>query len=187
MKHNICIQYKHVRIRTLKEEDLENLRKWRNDKKISAFLRKIDEITPEMQKEWYVKDCEDKSVVTFAIDEINTLNRMVGSVSIYDIKNDTAEIGKIVVGDNEAKGKKIGYYALLLAMFAGYKRLGINKYLGEVSEENKPAYINDMRAGFIITGKHDCENGGSELEMILPKENFFAKHDFLDEFEIIEY
>lgn len=184
MNHNICVKYKHVRIRPLREEDLENLRKWRNDKKIGEFLRKIDEITPEMQENWYLNDCKDETVATFAIEEVESLNRVVGSVSIYDINGDTAEIGKIVVGDEEAKGKKIGYYALLLAMYAGYEKLGINQYLGEVSEENKPAYINDMRAGFIITGKHDCEDGGSELEMILPKQHFFEVHDFLNDFEM---
>lgn len=184
MNHDISVEYKHVRIRPLKESDLEYLRRWRNDSQLNSFLRKIDEITPEMQKIWWINDCKDSEVATFAIEEIETLNRIVGSVSIYDIKDDTAEIGKIVVGDPDAKGKKIGYYALLMAMYAGYEKLGINKYLGEVHEDNKPAYVNDMRAGFIVTGKHPYIDGGYELDMVLPKEHFIETHDFISEFKI---
>lgn len=184
MNHDIVVTYKHVRIRPLVESDLENLRTWRNDEKISAYLRKIDPITPEQQKNWWIGDCADPSVATFAIDEIDELNRMVGSVSVYDIKGDTAEIGRIVVGDPDAKGKKIGFYALLMAMYAGYERLGIETFLGEVHEENKPAYVNDMKAGFIVTGKHEFVSGGYELEMNLPKEHFWEVHDFLDEFKL---
>lgn len=186
MKHNIVVEYKHVRIRPLTEDDLENLRRWRNDEKMSTFLRKIGEITPEMQMNWYKKDCADVTTATFAIEEISELNRMVGSVSVYDIDGDVAEVGKIVVGDPEAKGKKIGYYGLLMAMYAGYQKLGIKNYLGEVHEDNKPAYINDMRAGFIVTGKHKFADGGYELEMHLPKEHFWDTHDFLSDFKIIE-
>lgn len=184
MNHDIVVTYKHVRIRPLVESDLENLRRWRNDEKISEFLRKIDPITPEQQKNWWLRDCTDPTVATFAIDENNELNRMVGSVSIYGIKGDVAEIGRIVVGDSDAKGKKIGYYALLMALYVGYERLGIETFLGEVHEENKPSYVNFMRAGFIVTGKHEFVSGGYELEMNLPKKHFKDVHDFLDEFKL---
>ena len=186
MKHNICAEYKHVRIRPLREEDLENLRMWRNNKDMSQFLRPIDEITPEMQKEWFVKECGDISSATFAIEEIDSLKRMVGSVAIYDIKGDKAEVGKIVVGDPEAKGKKIGYYGLLLAMYVGYEKFKIEEFLGEVHEDNMSAKTNDLKAGFIVTGKHPFINGGNELEMHLPKQHFFETHDFLEDVKVYE-
>ena len=184
MNHNIVVNYKHVRIRPLVEEDIEKLRIWRNDSNLNEYLRKIDNITTEAQIAWWKNDCKDETVATFAIDEVESLNRIVGSVSIYNIRSHTAEIGRIVVGDHEAKGKKIGYFALLMAMYAGYQRLDIKEYYGEVHEDNKPAYINDMRAGFIVTGKHPYESGGYELEMILPKDHFCKVHDFLDNFMI---
>lgn len=186
MNHNICAEFKHVRLRPLRESDLEHLREWRNNKEMSKFLRNIGEITPEMQLNWYKKECEDATSATFAIEEIDELNRIVGSVAIYDINCDIAEVGKIVVGDPEAKGKKIGYYGLLLAMYIGYNKLGIEKYLGEVHEDNMSAKTNDLRAGFIVTGKHEYVNGGYELDMILPKEHFYEVHDFLDEIKIYE-
>ncbi len=184
MKHNICAEYKHVRIRPLEEKDIELLRKWRNNKALSEFLRPMNEITVDMQKRWFASYLQDENNVTFAIEEIRDLNRVVGSVSLYDFKGDTAEVGKIVVGDPEAKGKKIGYYALLLAMYVGYQELGIRDYFGEVHEENNAARINDMRIGFLVTGKHPFVSGGYELEMHLPKEHFEKTHDFLSDIKI---
>lgn len=186
MKHNICAEYKHVRIRPLREGDLEYLRKWRNNKEMSTFLRPIGEITSEMQKQWFERECDDQTSATFAIEEIDELNRIVGSVAVYDINGTEAEVGKIVVGDPDAKGKKIGYYGLLLAMYVGYEKLGIEKFLGEVHEDNMSAKTNDLRAGFIVTGKHPFVNGGYELEMNLPKQHFFDTHDFLDDVKIYE-
>lgn len=186
MKHRFSAEYKHVRIRPLMEDDIELLRKWRNDQTLSEFLKPIGTITEEMQKNWYYDYLEDDTIATFAIEEISELNRVVGSVAIYDFDKDIAEVGKIVVGDPEAKGKKIGYYGLLLAMYTGYEKMGINKYLGEVHEYNMSAKTNDLRAGFIVKGKRPFMKGGYELVMELPKEHFYEVHDFLDEIKIYE-
>ncbi len=186
MKHNCCAEYRHVRIRPLHETDIELLRQWRNNAALSEFLNPIGEITPEMQKKWYKEYLEDQSIATFAIEEIQDLNRVVGSVAVYGFRGDEAEVGKIVVGDPEAKGKKIGYYGLLLAMYVGYQKMGVNTYLGDVHEDNMSAKTNDLRAGFIVTGKHPFVKGGYELEMVLPKKHFEEVHDFLDEIRLYE-
>lgn len=184
MNHNICAEFKHVRLRPLRESDLEHLREWRNNKEISKFLRNIGEIKPEMQLNWYKKECEDATSATFAIEEIDELNRLVGSVAIYDINGDSAEVGKIVVGDPEAKGKKIGYYALIIAMYIGCNKFGIENYFLEVHEDNMPAKTNYLRTGFVVTGKHEYATGGYELEMMLAKKHFYELHDFLDGIKI---
>lgn len=184
MRHEIHVQYKHVLLRPLRESDLECLRMWRNDKKYNAFLKDIGEVTPQMQMNWFKSECDDKYSYTFAIEEIQELNRLVGSVAIYDIHDDIASSGKIVVGDKEASGRKIGYYGLILAMYAGYQKLGINKYVADVHEDNKPAYINDLRMGFVITGRHPYVAGGYEAEIELTRERFWETHDFLDEIKI---
>lgn len=85
---------------------MEKLRTWRNDPLLNGFLCKIDKISIRDQVKWWENNCIDDTVATFAIDEVGSLNRLVGSVAVYDIKGDTAEVGKILVGDPEAKGKK---------------------------------------------------------------------------------
>ena len=85
MRFDYFAEYKHVRIRPLEERDIEKIRIWRNDSDNTDFLRDIGEITPEMQLNWYKKDIEDDTSCTFAIEEISELNRIVGSVAIYEI------------------------------------------------------------------------------------------------------
>lgn len=179
-------EYKHVRIRPLEKKDIEFLRVWRNDKSISTFLRPIGEITPEMQEKWYEGYLKDPDIIQFAIEETSELHRMVGSVALYDFNGSEAEVGKIVVGDPEAKGKKIGYYGLILAMHVGYQKLGISKYIGDVHEDNASAKINDLRAGFVIKGKHPFVTGGYELEIEVTKEHFEETHDFLKDIKILQ-
>lgn len=186
MNSKYIAEYKHVRIRPLEETDIELLREWRNDKNISSFLNPIDEITPDMQREWYYQYLQDSTIIQFAIEEKQDLNRVVGSVALYGFDGDRAEVGKIVVGDPEAKGKKIGFYGLILAMYLGFEKLGINTYIGDVHEDNIPAKTNDLRAGFVVTGKHEFISGGYELELELTKSRFKETHDFLDKVVIYQ-
>lgn len=187
MRFDYFAEYKHVRIRPLEERDIEKIRIWRNDSDNTDFLRDIGEITPEMQLNWYKKDIEDDTSCTFAIEEISELNRIVGSVAIYEIHGNRAEIGKILIGDKDAKGKKIGFIALILAMHVAFEKMGIENLYGDVHENNMSAKTNDLRAGFIITGQHPFYKGGIEYEMILPKNHFYETHDFTDEFSIKTY
>lgn len=186
MKHKHCAEYRNVRIRPLHETDIELLRQWRNDASLSKFLNPMVEITPEMQKKWYESYLNDQSIVTFAIEEIQDLHRLVGSVALYDFDGDKAEVGKLEIGDPAARGKKISYYGILMAMYVGYQKLGINTYLSEVHEDNMAPKINTLRAGFIVTGKRPFIKGGYELEMVLPKAHFEEVHDFLDKIRLYE-
>ena len=184
MIHNITGQYRNTLIRPLNDSDLESLRMWRNNSGMNKYLKKINEITPDMQLNWFKNYCLDKSIFTFAIDETNELKHIVGSISIYDIHDTDAKIGKFLIGDENAKGKKIGYYSLLLSLYIGFTKLGLNTIMLDVHENNLPAYHNYEKAGFSVIGKHPFNNDGYELEMLLTKEQFFEIHDFTNEFVI---
>ncbi len=186
MKHSIYLDYKYIRLRPLNINDLEYLRKWRNDGTLNKFLRPIGEISYDMQKNWYDKECKDNTSITFAIEETRSLHRIVGSVAVYDINGDNAEVGKIVIGDPAARGKKIGYYALLMAMYMGFERFGINRYTLEVHEDNMPAKINYLKSGFVEIGNHPFISGGKELDMSLTREMFYEKHAFVKEIKMYE-
>ena len=181
VEHHYKAEYGAVRIRPLQHADIELLRQWRNNSSLSEFLNPIGEITPEMQEKWYKEYLADPDIATFAIEEIQNLNRVVGSVAIYRFRGDEAEVGKIVVGDPEAKGKKIGYYGLLLAMEVGFRIFGIQTYFLSVHEDNLPARKIYSYAGFVQIGKHHFVKGGEELEMMLKKAKMEVGHDFLQE------
>lgn len=165
MRHQYSAVYDNVRLRPLEERDIENLRNWRNNEEKTKYLRKIPYITSEMQRKWYMDYLENEDEITFAIDEISELNRMVGSVSLYNFQDDVVEIGKIQIGDEDAGGRGIGRKSLVMAMTIAFKLLGINKVVGSVHQENIAAHKNDMKIGFQIVGKHEAPMGGVEDEI----------------------
>lgn len=164
MNHKFEARYADTYLRPLKNEDIENLRLWRNDKQATRFLRPLDYITPEMQAKWFDSYLKNESEITFAIIEDKDLNRMVGSVAIYEINrtNHTAEIGKIQIGDKDAHGRGIGKKALVMAMKVGFQKLGITKFVGEVHQENVTARTNDKKIGFKFVGTQPSVAGGTE-------------------------
>lgn len=173
MKHDFCAENNICRISPLKEDNIENLRKWRNDKELSAFLRPVPYITPEMEKKWFHEYLNDKNTCFFSITDLTT-GHMIGSLALYDIAGDTCDIGKIVIGDPSAHGKGMGYNAFLLAMCVGIRKLGIENFRLDVHTENIAALSIYVKAGFEICGSHDFMNGGKELEMKIDADRFKA-------------
>lgn len=181
MDHKYCADYVNVRLRPLKECDIENLRVWRNDREATKYLRNVGTITPEMQKAWFENYLKSPDVLTFAIVETKDLNRMVGSVALYDIAGDVAEIGKIQVGDPEAHGKGIGRLATVLAMWIGFRELGLKKIIASVHQENIPAHRNDMKMGFRIVGSHPSHVGGFEDEIEIDEARLIEVNPYVSE------
>ena len=186
MKPRWCASYKHVTVRPIEEDDIEKLRLWRNDQEIKRFLSPIPEITKEMQQDWYHSYLKDPNIITYAIDERSELNRMVGTVSIYDFNGDIARAGKTIVGDPDARGKNIGYLGETLALYIGYQKMGISKYLTEVHEENIASQKMAYKIGFRRVGKHKFDVFGFEDDFILNKDFFEKIHDFLPEVRLFE-
>lgn len=165
MNHKYGASYDNVRLRPLEKNDIENLRVWRNDKSKTQFLKPIGEITPEMQLEWFKKYLDNQDEITFAIEETKDLNRMVGSVTLYNFHGKVAEVGKIQIGDREANGRGIGRKSLVMAMWIGFKKLELEKIVGAVHRENIAAHKNDMKIGFLVVGEHEAPMGGVEDEI----------------------
>lgn len=152
MNHNYTIKNQNVFLRPLGENDIELLRNWRNDKSNSKFLRQIPYITKEAQKQWFVNYLNNADEICFAIEECCELNRVVGSLSLYNFNGDTAEFGKILIGDIEAHGKQIGFNATVAALRIAFETLKLKKVVLEVYEENIAAKRIYEKAGFVCKG-----------------------------------
>ena len=172
-------EYNNIRIRPIVETDIEKLRVWRNNADISKFLRPVGEITKEMQKAWYDEYERDDKMLTFAIEETKDLKRMVGSVAFYEYEGEESKIGKTVVGDPEAKGKSVGFWGELLALYLGFERYGVKIFRTEVHEKNIASQKMITKHGFIKTGKRKAFDGGIEDEMT--KERLMEVHPYLNE------
>ncbi len=184
MDHNYEAVFENVRIRPLVKDDIEKLRVWRNDASKTQFLRSIGEITPKMQEAWFENYLSNPDEITFAIDETERLNRIVGSVTLYNFNGSTAEVGKIQIGDSEANGCGIGRKSLVMAMWIGFQKLGLRKIVGSVHRENIAAHVNDMRVGFQIVGAHSAPTGGIEDELEIDEKRLMDINPFVRQIEM---
>lgn len=184
MNHNYFAKYKNILLRPLNHDDIEKLRVWRNDMHATRFLRQIGHITPEMQEKWFGNYLENQSEITFAIVETEELNRIVGSLSIYDIKGNEAEFGKIQIGDPQAHGKGIGRICMVMAFKIGFDLLNLKKITGFVHQENIAAHTNDMKIGFKITGKKVSAVGGYEDIIEIDRDTLFDVNSYAKDIEI---
>lgn len=178
--------YGNVRIRPLNHDDIEQLRVWRNDKEKTKYLRNIGTITSEMQEAWFTEYTNRDTDVVFAIEEISELNRLVGSLSLYNFTNDIAEIGKIQIGDEEAHGKGIGRISFVLAMLIGFQKFGLKEIIASVNPENIPAYKNYIRIGFEIVGQHNFMDG-IEYELFINFNKLRKKFLYVSEIKVMKY
>ncbi len=96
MRHSFYAEYGTIVLRPIIHEDIENLRKWRNDKAISAFLRNIGYVTVEKQECWYHDYLANEKEIAFGIcDYVIDTHNIIGSISLYNIDMNA---GKAMVG-----------------------------------------------------------------------------------------
>lgn len=164
----------------LRKDHIENLRIWRNDASQTEFLRKLDYITEEKQLQWFQKYCEDETQIVFAIYEIKELNRMVGSVSLYNINlaTGTSEVGRIQIGDCEAHRRGLGRTSLVGAIKVAFQCLGIKKIIASVHKDNIAAHSNDLKIGFRIVGEIDSAIGGKEDLIEMTEEDAIKANEY---------
>lgn len=174
MEHTYKNTYKNVTIRPLNVNDIEFLRMWRNDESNTLFLRKLPFITTEMQRLWFDKYLSNTDEICFAIDETNVLNRIVGSLSLYDFKERQAEFGKILIGDDEAHGKNIGVNSIIALLYIAFDDLKLDRIILHVYAENRGAVHIYNKVGFTIEETHISDNM-TEYTMAIKKNSFFEK------------
>ena len=180
MKHSYFKTYKNIELKPLSQNEIELLRSWRNDPANTKYLSKIPFITEQMQREWFERYLLNVDEMTFAIYEVKELERAVGSLSLYDFSDESAELGKIMVGDSAAHGKKIGYNAVIAALKIAFDDLKLKKVRLTVFEENAKALYIYQKAGFKTKRSYD-KDGRIELYMEIEAEEFFINTISLDD------
>lgn len=158
MQHNYSKENKNVRIRPLEEKDIEMLRKWRNNKESTIYLKSIPHISKEMQIKWFKSYLDTTDEVFFGIEEIGTFNRLVGSLSLYDIRDEECVLGKILIGEKKARGCGIGFKAIQAAIEVALEQLGIVRIKLYVYKKNVAALCVYKKVGFDIVEKHGAIN-----------------------------
>ena len=174
MRHNFEKQYKNVLIRQLQKEDIELIRKWRNEPKNTTYLSHIPFITAEMQAKWYEKYLDNADEMTFAIVENSQLNSVVGSLSLYNFEKNKVEFGKILIGNENAHGKSVGVNAIKAVLWIAFNELKMKQVYLHVYKNNRSACKVYEKVGFKIQTCNTL-NGMTELVMYIDHEMFLME------------
>ncbi|OUQ14431.1 hypothetical protein B5E87_02815 [Massilimicrobiota sp. An142] len=146
----MCKINKHVLIRPIKYEDAEILMTLNNDRKISSFvvgnpvyvsleeqLRWMDSISNEKNTDRFMIDCDDETVGTLIISNIDNSNG-VANINI-----------KLL---NEMQGKGIGTSSIILGLDYCFNVLSLNCVTAHVLSYNDASLALFRKCGFIREG-----------------------------------
>ncbi len=167
MKHEFRIQNKNIELLPLEHSDIFWLRKWRNNSENTKFLRKIPYITIEDEEIWYESYLKNDNEMIFAIYENQVLNKIVGSLALYDFKQDGCTLGKILIGDCNAHHKRVGLNSVMGAVQIAFNDMKYDWVDLYVYCENIRALTIYRQAGFKIEKSYITGDGLEEVHMIL--------------------
>jgi RimJ/RimL family protein N-acetyltransferase len=141
-------------LRLICAEDLTIIRSWRTREDIRHHFIKSDIISWERHLAWWEDYRTKNDDFVFIIEETEKFNRPVGQVSLYniDLENDEAEHGRLMIGDNEARGKGLARRATELLMTWAFNSLRIKRIYLEVFKDNTIAINLYRRCGFSSCG-----------------------------------
>jgi RimJ/RimL family protein N-acetyltransferase len=138
-------KFDKVRLRSISEDHVDLLRKWKNANKNSFFLK--EEISDEQQRKWYRSFFERENDYMFLVEEkIGTECIVVGCMG-FRVANDIADIYNVIRGReslNQARMRDA-----LLIMCSYIKSLNYQKIGCKVLRDN-PAVGWYLSAGFVV-------------------------------------
>lgn len=175
MDHDFTIENDILRLRPLKIGDIEKLRQWRNHPEIRKWFISHAEISQEQQLQWYTNYLKKANDYVFIIVEKSS-GMDVGTVSLFDI--DLAQSqgrgGRLIIGEEQAKGKKYGLMAYRLLIDFGFNVLGVKMFYEEVMETNKPSINLLIKCGFKFMEHYEAK-GVPVIRVILDQESFIKQ------------
>ena len=159
MEHNFTKTQENISLRPLCENDLENLRQWRNDKDLSKYLSPVPHITSEQQQKWFEQWRNHPTGYLFAIEFDGAL---VGSVALDNVEGGSGEFGRFMLS-GETRGKGVGRLATQLTLKIAVEQLGLRKVWATVHQKNSAAIITYLKSGFVITGNEKLADDEYQL------------------------
>lgn len=166
-KTSLSIQGDRVNLVGLDERHMPLIVGWRNDPGIRQWFFYRERFTPESQAAWFHHYLRDTGDVSFAI-ELKT-GRAIGTVGLYGIDTATrsAEFGRIMIGEADCRGQRLGDEAARMCLRFGAENLGIERVFLIVHATNEAALALYHRLGFAETRRLDKEaSDGTRHEAI---------------------
>jgi UDP-4-amino-4,6-dideoxy-N-acetyl-beta-L-altrosamine N-acetyltransferase len=136
----------NIKLVDIKEEDLEQIRNWRNSKEVSRYMYTSEEITTEQQKNWFLKIQSDTSQKYWII-EYN--GEKLGLVSLYNIKHNFKHCSwAFYLGNTQVRGAGIGSKVEYTILDYVFETMQLNKLMCEVFSFNEKVIQMHKKFGF---------------------------------------
>ncbi|MFZ2339345.1 MAG: GNAT family N-acetyltransferase [Bacteroidales bacterium] len=117
-------------------DQIEMVRNWRNDPKISRFMEFRDYITPEMQQKWFQKINNGNNYYFI----IEYLEKKIGLINVRDIDFEKMEgEAGIFIYDEEWLNSTVSFQATLCLYDFCFGRLGLKRLIAHIMKDNKRA------------------------------------------------
>lgn len=138
-------------LREIKESDIEVIRIWRNKEHIRKYFVNSSVISEEQQKGWYRAYKNKGNEMMFIVEEKNNLQRPIGAVALYhiDFHHQSGEFGRLMIGDERARGKGYGKKITKMLCKYGFEKLSLSDIYLEVFVDNVAALKIYVDIGFV--------------------------------------
>ncbi len=126
---------KTIQLKKIKEEDLETIVKWRNDKNIMKYNTQFILLNMEHQKKWYNSISKKDSDRIMFLFKYGKDIVGIGGLIHLDKENKNADIA-IIIGKTEMHRKGLGTKALQLLVDYGFHKMKLHRIGAEIFEYN---------------------------------------------------
>ncbi len=142
------IEGKTINLRLIEEDDLEQVAEWRNKPAINKYFFNIFPISKWGQKDWFAKLLSNERKKLFIIETKE--REPTGTIGLDDIdwKNQKAEFGNMLIGDQENQRKGYAKDATLTLLKFAFEEMNLNRIYLNVLDFDKRAIRLYEKCGF---------------------------------------
>ncbi len=144
-----------AKLKRLTHDKIELVRKWRNDPKISRYMEYREEITPEMQEQWFEKINNDNNLYYI----IEADGKEIGLTNIRDIdyEKSIGELG-IFIWDDDFLNTSYNFQVAICFLDFCFEELKLKKLFIHVLKDNKRAIKYNKMLGYVLSDNQEDVN-----------------------------
>lgn len=141
-----------VKLNRLTADKIETVRVWRNTPKISKYMEYREEITPEMQKNWFAKI--DNDFNHYFVLEVD--GKDIGLINIKDVDYEKGEgESGFFIWDDEYLNSDYSFRATLCLYDFAFETLKLNTIVAHVLQDNKRAIRFNIAFGMKLSANQE--------------------------------
>lgn len=157
-----------IRFREISEDDLDLVRSWRNQDEIRKWFVHSEVVSEASHLEWYQRYLENDQDYYFIVEDKVHGYGSIGTVGFYFLDDGGVEFGRLMIGNEAAKGQGYGYKIMNLFHELVFDVLQVSYSYLEVYCHNKAAVRTYIKAGYEVIDKM---NKNKEEMYIMKKTN----------------